>query len=91
MPGKTRVLAIGGVVMVAVLAIASSPWSVPFIRDSLFETTGSIYISGPQVYTRERLVNDRYREDAWLLSELDGSRNLTFGITALTKTSPINA
>jgi len=87
MPSKTRVLAIGGGVMVAVLAIASSPWFVPFIRDSLFGTTGSIHISGPQVYTRERLVNDRYREDSWLLSELEGSRKLTFGITASTRLS----
>jgi hypothetical protein len=36
-------------------------------------------------------VNDRYREDAWLLSELDGSRNLNFGITASTKLSTSRA
>jgi hypothetical protein len=91
MPSKTRVLAIGGIVVVAALAISLSLWFVPLIRDSLLETTGSIYISGPQVYTRERLVNDRYREDAWLLSELDGSRKLTFGITASTKLSTSRA
>lgn len=47
-------------------------------------TTGSIYVSGPQVYTRERLVNDRYREDAWLLEELTRSTNpdLNFGVSA---------
>jgi len=45
-------------------------------------TTGSIYVSGPQVYTRERLVNDRYREDAWLLDELKRSTDLTFGFEA---------
>jgi hypothetical protein len=81
--GKTRVLAIAGGVVVAALAI----WFMPFIRDSLFETTGSISVSGPQIYTRERLVNDRYREDAWLLSELEGSPKLPFGITSSAKYS----
>ena len=27
---------------------------------------GEIYIDSPEIYTRERLVNDRFREDAWL-------------------------
>jgi hypothetical protein len=49
---------------------------------SIGQTTGSIYVSGPQVYTRERLVNDRYREDSWLIAELDASSKQIFGPTA---------
>jgi hypothetical protein len=40
-------------------------------RYKIGQTTGDIYVSGPQVYTRERLVNDRYREDAWYSAMLD--------------------
>lgn len=27
---------------------------------------GEIFVDSPEIYTRERLVNDRFREDAWL-------------------------
>jgi hypothetical protein len=46
------------------------------------QTTGEIYVSGPQVYTRERLVNDRYREDAWLLAMLEASTKQVYGPVA---------
>ncbi len=39
-----------------------------------FTTQGKIYVDSPEVYTRERLVNDRYDQDYWLrmrLKELD--------------------
>lgn len=39
-----------------------------------FTTQGKIYVDSPEVYTRERLVNDRYDQDYWLrmrLQELD--------------------
>lgn len=35
------------------------------------ETTGLIFVESPEVYTRQRLVNDRYRQDAWLRTQLD--------------------
>ena len=35
------------------------------------ETTGKIYVESPEVYTRERLVNDRYNQDYWLRTQLD--------------------
>lgn len=44
-----------------------------------FTTYGEIYVDSPEVYTRERLVNDRYDQDFWLrtkLRELDGAENL---------------
>ena len=27
---------------------------------------GKIFVDSPEIYTRERLVNDRFRQDAWL-------------------------
>ncbi|MDS9469512.1 hypothetical protein RGQ15_18255 [Paracoccus sp. MBLB3053] len=32
--------------------------------------TGLIYVESPEVYTRQRLVNDRYLQDAWLRNRL---------------------
>jgi len=32
---------------------------------------GEIYVDSPEIYTRERLVNDRFREDAWLKQMLE--------------------
>jgi hypothetical protein len=34
-------------------------------------TFGRIYIDTPEVYSRERLVNDRFMQDAWLRAKLD--------------------
>jgi len=39
-------------------------------RDSFPETEGEIIVDEPKVYTRERLVNDRFREEAWLNEQL---------------------
>ncbi|MEV8468435.1 hypothetical protein AB0T83_16795 [Fluviibacterium sp. DFM31] len=33
--------------------------------------SGLIFVESPEVYTRQRLVNDRYRQDAWLRGKLD--------------------
>ena len=44
-----------------------------------FSTRGAIYVDSPEIYTRERLVNDRYDQDFWLreqLGELDKPHNL---------------
>lgn len=38
---------------------------------------GSILIDSPEIYTRERLVNDRFREDAWLKSTLENLKKLS--------------
>ncbi|MBS0559402.1 MAG: hypothetical protein JSR21_05045 [Proteobacteria bacterium] len=68
------------ILAVAGLAVFCAAWFGPGILTRIGQpTTGAIYVSGPQVYTRERLVNDRYREDAWLLNQLN--REATFGTT----------
>jgi hypothetical protein len=39
-------------------------------------TLGTIYVDSPQVYTRERLVNDRFRQEAWLVQQLNRTEKL---------------
>src|SRR5262245_53966849 len=34
------------------------------------KTHGHIWVESPEVYTRERLVNDRFRQEAWLSAQL---------------------
>ncbi len=51
------------------------------LRDILpyADTGGFIFVDSPEVYTRERLVNERFKEDAWLnqkLEEADQPENL---------------
>jgi hypothetical protein len=42
-----------------------------------FTTQGVIYVDSPEVYTRERLVNDRYDQDWWLRKHLDQLNSAT--------------
>ncbi|WP_172331647.1 hypothetical protein [Mangrovicoccus sp. HB161399] len=35
------------------------------------ETGGLVFVESPEVYTRQRLVNDRYQQDAWLRRKLE--------------------
>lgn len=37
---------------------------------SLFPPLGAIYVDSPEVYTRERLINERLNEEAWLDKQL---------------------
>jgi hypothetical protein len=44
-------------------------------------TYGSIWVDSPEIYTRERLVNDRFLQDAWLTRQLEWlERNEASGI-----------
>ena len=48
-----------------------------------FNTYGTIFVGSPEVYTRERLVNDRYDQDFWLhnqLALLDQSNSLVTSV-----------
>ena len=38
-----------------------------------FSTTGQVFVESPEVYTRERLVNDRYQQEFWLRQQLENS------------------
>jgi hypothetical protein len=60
----TPFLTIGSVVFIAILIFAL--WL--FLPSKL--TYGRIYVDSPEIYTRERLVNDRFMQDAWLTQQL---------------------
>jgi hypothetical protein len=56
----------------ALVAVAAVVWfGVPPA-----ETYGVIHLDSPQVYTRERLVNDRFTEEAWLRQQLERTQQL---------------
>jgi hypothetical protein len=43
------------------------------------QTFGDIHVNTPKVYTRERLVNDRFRQQAWLELQLQRTEELVKG------------
>jgi hypothetical protein len=45
-------------------------------------TTGQIIVDTPEVYSRERLVNDRFKQAAWLDEQLKATDSLPWGIQA---------
>jgi hypothetical protein len=58
--------------LAALLAAATVIWYVA----PPAETYGVIHVDSPQVYTRERLVNDRFTEEAWLRQQLERTQQL---------------
>ena len=44
---------------------------------------GIVIIDSPEIYSRERLVNDRFRQVSWLEDELEKSPELPFGNQAI--------
>ena len=49
--------------------VAAAAWFLdPFEEKT---TLGRIFVDTPEIYTRERLVNDRFLQDAWLSQELE--------------------
>lgn len=61
-------------VVLAIFAIAAATVSCSMggMHDSAKPGTtfGKIYVDTPEVYSRERLVNDRFEQDAWLRKKL---------------------
>lgn len=76
-PSAANILRLG--FLIAILVVAAEffkQWAPPVWP---FVTRGAIYVDSPEVYTRERLVNDRYDQDHWLhrqLEELDKTKLL---------------
>jgi hypothetical protein len=75
---------IGLTLVTAVVIVLAS--IVPQIRQLVLDccwpkapTWGDIYVNTPKVYTRERLVNDRFRQQAWLDSQLQRTEELLKG------------
>ena len=50
-------------------------------------TYGAILVDSPEVHTRERLVNDRFIQDAWLRQMLRDSDKPVFGVQGVTHRS----
>jgi len=48
------------------------------------KTYGDITVSKPRISTRERLINDRLEEDAWLRAQLRETDNKDFGVQGKT-------
>ena len=49
----------------------------------IFPKPGFIFVESPEVYSRERLINERLAEDTWLKGQLkEAGRQTTFPITA---------
>lgn len=73
-PRWRRGLVAGGIALalacvVAVLWVAGP--LLPGLPVPGLATYGRVEVESPEVYTRERLVNDRYRQDFWLREQLD--------------------
>lgn len=71
-------------VALTILVVALTPI---VLTDPITPDGGEIFIHGPQIYTRERLVNDRYQEDSWLNAMLDESAHVSFGYAQTNQTS----
>ncbi len=70
-------LAVLAALLVALLLVFG--WTgLPYLSSFKGSTYGLIYIDTPEVYTRERLVNDRFQQDAWLRRQLN--REVEFGV-----------
>lgn len=65
--------------LVILLLVNIWPW-IQRLPISPITTKGRIFVESPEIYTRERLVNDRYSQAFWLeqqLEELDKATNFT--------------
>jgi hypothetical protein len=56
--------------LLALAALVLHLFGVVRLPFAPFTTLGEIYVDSPEVYTRERLVNDRYDQDYWLREQL---------------------
>ena len=76
----TYVFRTAAVLFLLFFAIQLAGLAAPHVSDSVRDIwaevptdrgkSGLIYVESPEVYTRQRLVNDRYLQDAWLRNQL---------------------
>lgn len=59
-----------GLALLTILAVTGCATNPGPITSKPGTTYGKIYVDTPEVYTRERLVNDRFQQDAWLREKL---------------------
>lgn len=79
-------------VVVGITVLITQYWDDA--RDSVFSsdpewrnahTLGEILVDSPEVYTRERLVNDRFRQGAWLNERLVNSDTVPIGLAGVSQ------
>ncbi len=67
------------IILAVLVTVTVWPW-VQTLPLRPITTRGQIFVESPEVYTRERLVNDRYGQAFWLeqqLQKLDAAKNFT--------------
>jgi hypothetical protein len=67
---RIRRLLLTPALLVTVLVVAAA-WLLDLKPFGEKTTLGRIFVDTPEIYTRERLVNDRFLQDAWLSRELE--------------------
>jgi hypothetical protein len=77
-PYVRRSLRVVGTVGLTVFATGCFNNNIGYLQAG--HTYGEIAVGKPRVSTRERLINDRLEEDAWLKSQLRDTDNKIFGV-----------
>jgi len=86
---KTAIFRMAAFLVVVALLVA---WQFGFVWPGT-GTFGVIHVDSPEIYTRERLVNDRYDQDHWLrqkLRELDATGNLVEGTVTTARSATVS-
>jgi hypothetical protein len=65
-----KIILATGLLLAVFCAIFLHIFGIISIHSLPFSTGGAIYVDSPEIYTRERLVNDRYDQDYWLQEQL---------------------
>jgi hypothetical protein len=82
MSGSMVLILIDLVILVVLVTLGVAYWDNPFRKD----VGGLIIVDSPEVYTRERLVNDRFWQSSWLETQLKKTEEegkLRFGNQAI--------
>ena len=71
---RLKSILVSPIVLVLVVVGAAALWFDRPLGEK--PTLGAILVDTPEIYTRERLVNDRFLQDAWLSARLNASEIL---------------
>jgi len=79
-----RLLTIGKIALALLVLVSVGNLIVDLLPGWLKQGNGGIVIvDSPEVYSRERLINDRFRQVSWLEEELAEAKNKNFGNQAI--------
>jgi hypothetical protein len=88
MMGRTPTLTAIAITLGAV-ALVGMKWRSAYLARgySYGTTTGEIIVASPEVYSRERLVNDRFQQTSWLEQQLRLTDTSDWGVQASSQTA----